>query len=172
MASGKVHYQHWKKGSIPTAATAVVTGISLVYFGQDVFFVFLLTLSWLFGYFLGKFITPDLDLIGVTWSEWAAMRELKFLGLLILVWFTPYAYGMRFVGLGKKGHRNFFSHSPIISTAIRLFWLLVPAVVAWYYWRFTIYLFMWYIIGGLFIGLAISDIIHLFGDLPLTRKRK
>lgn len=151
----------------------VVAAVSAAY--PFLGFPFLLTLvvvlGWVTGYWIGKYITPDFDLIGLSWSEGELMRDFKIFGVVIVMWFMPYAYIMRFVGLGRKGHRNFFSHFPLIGSLIRLFWLVSPAAAAWIYFDLPLYPEMGYALVGVYLGLSLADGLHFIGDLPKGKFR-
>ncbi len=74
----------------------------------------------MFGCWLGVFISPDLDLPGLTFSEWKVIR-IPFIGryflgpIFVMIWF-PYSMLFR--------HRSFWSHGPGISTIIRILYML------------------------------------------------
>ena len=144
--SGKVHFYWWKKGRVGAILFGVAA--SLLYWS--------LGLGILSGYLLGRWIEPDLDMVQTTTSEYRAMRELKLFGVLLVCYWLPYGFIVP--------HRHFLSHSPIISTIIRF---------VYQFWRLWIFLdkygYMWnsaMLFGflGLFIGLCLSDLIHIFLD--------
>lgn len=114
------------------------------------------------GYTLGRWIDPDLDQFGITSAEWRAVRELRFLGVLIAMYFMPYAY--------LVPHRSFISHAPVIGTAIRLVYMAAP-------WIALAILLQWippdwFISGtvGLFAGLALSDGFHWAADVLIKER--
>lgn len=161
MASGKQHYNYWK-AFIPVAVAVSVLVTGLLLANRVPIWIGVMILP---GYFLGRYLDPDLDLLGLSSAEGRLMRELKIIGVVITMWFLPYAYVMRFVGLGRKGHRNFFSHFPGVSTAIRLIWLLVPIYTPVIY--FAGYQPGWLdanLLSGVWLGLTIADTIHYFAD--------
>jgi len=93
------------------------------------------------------------------------MRELKIVGAVLVAWFVIYAWVMRFVGFGRKGHRNFFSHFPFVSTAIRIVWLLfIPAVSVWYF-NVAVHPLVFTGLVGAFFGLSLADTLHFVGDV-------
>jgi hypothetical protein len=115
------------------------------------------------GYYFGRYIDPDLDLISTSASESRLMEDFGIFGSIIVGYFVIYAYLMRFVGIGKKGHRNFYSHFPGVSTIIRLIWLLAPpTLVSW--WFMDIPTELWVLYAGLFCGLLLADCIHFILD--------
>jgi len=163
MPSGRKHLEIWGRW---WAALLICTLLTMLLSKN-----MLIGAAMIMGYFLGRYISPDLDLIGITSDEGRMMRELKVLGLLISMWFMPYAYIMRFVGIGKRGHRNFFSHYPVISTFIRFLWLFAPLVVGITYWKPELFYdqYLQVVTVGLFFGLTYADTIHYLADMRLIR---
>lgn len=168
MPGGDVHLSLWKKG-IPLSA--IGSGLLLAA-SQDPYMAGAAAA----GYLLGRYISPDLDLIGLSSDEGRMMQELKVFGLFVVMWFMPYAYIMRFVGIGRKGHRNFFSHFPFISTFIRLAWLLGPFIAAVYYWEPGLVQanidWLYSLSLGIFLGHSLSDLIHYLADMGYIRYRR
>lgn len=158
MASGREHYEYWKLLSPVTVPVAAWIWVA----SKDP----IIPASIVAGYLMGAIIDPDLDLVGITNAESRAMRHLKIFGVILTMWFLPYAYFMRFIGIGKKGHRNFFSHMPGISTVIRLLWLFAPFLLFGYFkhgyipGELEISIFI-----GLWIGLTFSDTVHYVADV-------
>ena len=124
------------------------------------------------GYSLGAFIDPDLDQIGTTAAEGRIVNALPIVGSFI------YGYTSIYGSLFRKHHRSFWTHFPVVSTAIRcmwFFWWIYFVVPESYDWMFQL---GW----GAFIGLCIADTIHwvldmFFPDtgksnLPLTKYSK
>jgi uncharacterized metal-binding protein len=163
MPSGKTHYSNYKKAAVlvpPLALLALAsTGDAWTALGVPV------------GYFLGRWIDPDLDQVSITDCEGRMMRDLKLAGAIFVAWWLPYAYLMRFVGIGRKGHRNFFSHFPGVGTALRLLWLFAAPIAAiwWYDWSLTWE--QWGVLFGVWIGLTFSDTIHYLADILFREKR-
>lgn len=158
MPDGATHYRIWKD-RIPLA---VVVGTTVGILDKDP----LVAVGFISGYLMGRYVDPDADLIGVTSSEGRLMRELKIFGVLLTMWLFPYAYLMRFVGLnGRKGHRNFFSHFPIVGTLIRYIWIFgLPMFLYWWYIAdFPI----WFpaVVLSSFSGLCLADIFHWVADM-------
>ena len=170
MPAGHVHYKQWKRtvGMSPLLAAIVFAGA----YNTGVVNPISVTLGTMVGSFLGRWIDPDLDLIGITNAESRMMRDLKLMGAFLTAWWIPYSYLMRFIGIGKKGHRNVFSHFPGISTAIRVAWLLAfPPISGAIYWLHTVSdLSRFYPYGGAFIlgltiGLTFTDTVHYIADM-------
>lgn len=156
MPGGKVHYDLWKT-FLPLAALTGAASAALVDFYTGVIFVI--------AYWLGRYIDPDLDLIGITNAESRMMRELKIFGVALVMWFVPYAYFMRFVGIGRKGHRNFFSHFPGVSTIIRVAWMLwLPLLILWWYYPIERSVLLRDGLAALIVGLTFADLIHYLAD--------
>lgn len=144
-----------------------VTAPLWLFLGSRLGWVYVTTaaIATLAGYRLALYVSPDLDLLGLSVSEGLLLRRYGILGLLVVMWFMPYAYVMRFVGFGRKGHRNFFSHFPGVGTLIRHRWLFLPADVV-LLWSGsadlqTVYLA---IMVGLLLGGTIADTIHYIAD--------
>ena len=76
------------------------------------------------GYSVGRWIDPDWDLVTANNSESRMLRELPILGNFLFgisSWYGSYFF---------HNHKGFFSHFPIISTAIRLIFVgLVPFLI-------------------------------------------
>lgn len=168
MPSGKTHFNIWKMGW----SLCLPLTITLALATSDWYMLALFPL----GYLMGRWIDPDLDLVGMSNAESRMMADFKIVGALITGWFVPYAYLMRFVGTDKrKGHRNFFSHFPGVSTIIRLAWLLWPTYLGvWYQYGVTIPLDKTIIV---FAGLTLADTLHygadvLIGDNHANQMRK
>jgi uncharacterized metal-binding protein len=112
-----------------------------------------------FGYLLGRYIDPDIDQLVVTNAEGRLLRELGLIGAIIVAFLFPYAYMSRWVG----GHRSFLTHFPVISTALRLLYILVPLMM--YKWSlFENENFLLFLLGT-WIGLSISDFTHWILDV-------
>jgi uncharacterized metal-binding protein len=161
---GKTHFKIWKRWRpIPLAAALIL----LVVF-QD----YALATGLVVGYALGRYVDPDLDQIGITNAEARTMQDFKILGAVVVAIWLPYAYVMRFVGIGRRGHRNFFSHFPGVGTAIRLAYMLaLPALVIWYY-GLPVGGFVWIALAGVLIGLTWADALHWFADITEKKSRR
>jgi len=161
MPNGKVHDSFWKKAyPLPIIITVIV--YILVDFTLGYIAPYTCAKSWClsnslltsigipFGYLLGKVITPDLDMPGITQSEWWVMRKFKIFGALFTAYWMPYGY--------LFSHRSFWTHSYFISSFIR--------VIYQFWWIFVINLgnFRYFILFGIYLGLCISDSIHIWLD--------
>lgn len=100
------------------------------------------------GCLSGIIISPDLDLVGITYSERIVVQKVGRLGWLWWLYWYPY---------GKLvGHRSKVSHAPILSTVLRLIYLLgIPVLLGL---RLPP-LFLWFA-----VGLAASDCLHFLMD--------
>ena len=145
MPSGKVHFSHWKKGWVVEGVLIVL----LLSFHHP-----FLALGSLIGYFLGQFITPDADLVGITFGEGRMLRKLPVIGGLFVGYWT--IYGAVF----RKHHRSFWTHSYIFSTVIRFVYGF------WWIGLFR-YTETWFLLSvlGMFIGLCLSDGLHVWADM-------
>jgi len=169
-----VHDAEWKKRvAYPTIISVV--GITLSLYYQEV----LLALAFLgvsAGYVLGRFITPDADQLTFTRGSGLLMQKFGFFGLLIAMWFMPYAYMLKYIGLGgRKGHRSTMSHGIIIGTVFRLAWLLLPAALAALWSGLAIPAVVAWFFLGVLAGLSLSDYIHIAADFayfPFTKRKR
>lgn len=165
MPNGEVHYKIWKRSwFVAIIMTAV---LFLAYSDYWVVAAFVPI-----GYLLGRWISPDLDLVGINSDESRMMDDFKIFGAFMVAYWFPYAYLMRFVGLGRKGHRNFFSHFPVVGSSIRFVYLLFPFVIIFYY--FSIPINPWFIptLLGALIGLSIADTLHWAADTLESKSKK
>jgi hypothetical protein len=111
-----------------------------------------------FGYALGFFIDGDLDQIGISRADGKMIRSV--IGIPLMAWFTFYAVLMKPFG----GHRSLWSHTPFISTAIRIAWIILPVggfcayftPFPWYEWTRPVI--------GLWLGLSLADCVHYYMD--------
>lgn len=112
------------------------------------------------GCLFGLFVDPDLDVDGLTASERRALRLVRLPGWLWVVFWYPYAKLIP--------HRHWLSHWPIIGTAIRVAYLLVPlSLLVFLVNPLAFSWMMWGLFWAgpwLFIGLAASDIAHWILD--------
>lgn len=165
MSDGETHIKAWKAGipvSVGVSALLLAAGKQLN-LPDDTLLA--LVIPQFVGYLSGYIIDPDLDQIGITSGEGRAMRSLKILGVFFTMWFFPYAYIMRFVGIGRKGHRNFFSHFPGVSTLIRLLWLYALPVFLWWWYVSDIPTLAWVSFAYYWLGLTLADAIHYILDI-------
>ena len=148
--SGKVHYKWWKK----FLWLALIIGAAFAWLSVP------LGLGVVFGYLLGRYIDPDLDLVQTSSSEYRAMRELKIFGALLVAYWLPYSYVIP--------HRSPLSHFPILGTLGRfvyVFWWLVPLYI---FAGVEFNNIMLFFLIGIFNGLNLSDTIHWVLDVVTT----
>jgi len=112
-------------------------------------------------------LTPDLDQITISKSEWSIVRYLPIVGWMWLGLWDLYARAVP--------HRSWLSHAPVIGTLGRLVYLLIIGgflSLAFYgftstwpdllpLWKFV--QSKWFV--GWIVGLMISDVMHLLGDV-------
>lgn len=109
------------------------------------------------GYEMGKYMTPDWDIMGTTSSEGWMVNEIPVLGHFLFGLSSTYGSWHR------KHHRSIQTHAPVISTFPRYL------LVFWYPWL-EIYrsnldwAWLIFIFIGMFIGTSISDSIHAYLD--------
>lgn len=146
MPSGQVHLSFWKSAWFLPIAIGGAFFIPLTWASTCI------ALGILLGYGLGYFLDPDLDMVGTTSAE-GRMLKIPVLGIFMVTYWT--LYGAVF----RKSHRSFWTHSYVISTAIRFayqFWFLlfVPSMN----------ILIGYLLAGAFVGLCISDGVHVWAD--------
>ena len=143
MPSGEIHYKYWKRGW--TAQGLISIGLMFV---QP-----FVALGSIVGYFLGQWLDPDLDIVGMTNAE-GRMLKVPILGALAVAYWTFYG------ALFRRKHRSVWTHGYILSTGIRYgysFWWLYFVIPVVYDW-------MMYSLIGIFIGLCLSDALHIWAD--------
>ena len=115
----------------------------------------------------GLIIDPDLDVDGITMSEWQMIKRLWIVGMLWVVLWYPYAWLIP--------HRSPFSHWPILGTFGRVLYLLgwlkllgailgisVPVLVIVQQPLFMIW----------FGGLAVADTAHFIMDVLSSKIKR
>jgi len=105
------------------------------------------------GYFLGQFIDPDLDLVGITSSEGRMLRKIPVLGSVSVAYWTMYGAAFR------RLHRSKWTHSYVFSTLLRFLYGFWPL----YFLHYTAVWFLW-VVFGMFVGLCVSDALHIYLD--------
>jgi hypothetical protein len=105
------------------------------------------------GYFLGQWLDPDLDIVGMTKSE-GRMLKIPIAGPFLIGYWAIYG------AIFRRKHRSVWTHGYVLSTGIRYgysFWWLYFVIPVLYDW-------MMYVLIGIFIGLCFSDSIHIWAD--------
>jgi uncharacterized metal-binding protein len=160
MASGKLHQRASLLLSPVGAALAGVVGGAAT---GDVGWAITAALGGLVGSPSGAFIGPDNDQIGTAEGEWDLIRALGPLGFLWQACWWPY---VKLVGLAG-GHRSPLSHTPLLSTAVRLLYVAAPflAVGYYFYWDYAAWpWWVWPLLAGWVVSLALSDLAHWVMD--------
>lgn len=107
MSTGKQH------ATATTALIFPVTAVSLLLHPADPFSS---AVAGAIGCATGLIIDPDLDIDGITISEWKMIKRLWIFGMLWVMLWYPYAWAIP--------HRSPLSHWPLIGTAGRVLYLL------------------------------------------------
>ena len=179
MPSGKIHHEYHQKFLPAVAvgsATLFVVGIIVSsYISEMAVWMF-------FWYWSGRYIDPDWDLLGVTEAEGRMLRELGYLGVMFIPVTAFYAANIGYFTkkLGIKGaiggtHGTWLTHKVIPGTLIRqsIICLVILFVVnsvnaileqtfgGWL--EFATKDLIAFLIGQ-FLGLAVSDTIHILLD--------
>jgi hypothetical protein len=158
MSDGKRHYEVYSWG---WALSISVAGLFGFVSGR-----LETSIGILIGYWLHRWIDPDLDQIAITSAEGRMMREIPVLGSLLVGWTTLYAWVMKLFG----GHRSPITHFPVIGTLVRMVWLFAPVSVLIYY--FMPLYFGNFIISLLWVGLGlgVGDLLHFIEDYKIFRR--
>ena len=142
--SRRVHHKLWKKNT-PNALLCAA----------GVFFISpIISGGVLAGYLLGDVVNPDLDLEGITQAEATMFEISKPLGYLWYWYWRPYAL---------LRHRHWLSHGLVISTVGRLLYLF------WWAWFIPPQRWLDIFMVGVFLGLVVSDSVHIIADILLTQ---
>lgn len=156
MASGKVH-------NAASAVLALPLGIALAVLREPVEGI-----GAALGCLSGIVLTPDLDQVGISISEWGMVKKLGPLGFL---WMALWYFYARVIP-----HRSPLSHWPILGTALRLVYCLALLVAIWIILGRPVLPQMpawgWVFLRGWLRGLVVSDTGHWVLDLCPKKKRK
>lgn len=153
MPDGVTHYKIYKRGTPLPVAVA--------FFSFFVFRDYAPPLGILVGYFIGRWIDPDLDQMGATAAEGRMVNELPIVGWFFYGWWSIYG------SIFRRHHRSFWTHYPGVSTIIRLAWGFwwTPLLVYFGWvrngWDTSLFLLM----VGVFIGQTIADALHYIADV-------
>lgn len=109
------------------------------------------------GYEIGKYMTPDWDIVGMTKDEGRMMNELPIIGSLLVGIST--IYGSHW----KRHHRSTLTHFPFLSTGIRylyvFWWIWFEIYRSQIDWAWLIFIFI-----GAVLGTSMADSIHWYLD--------
>jgi hypothetical protein len=150
MPDGATHYKYFMKGYLVEIPLSVILS----------FWDWQVGLGGLVGYSLHRYMDNDLDLMGVTAAEGRMVKELPVLG--------NFMFGMSSIygSFTRHNHRNFWTHFPFISTAIRLFFFFFfPFIILDAYGINFIgngWIKFWI---ALWVGLSRADAIHYYLDV-------
>jgi hypothetical protein len=158
MPSGIIHESLRQKGRIIFYPLSIIIPLAVSYLPIRDYGELIIGIGMVFGYEMGRYITPDADIMGTTSSEGFMVNEIPILGHFIFGVLSSYG------SIFRKYHRSFWTHFPFVSTAIRylfLFWWIFYQIYQSkmdLYW--AIFLFM-----GMFVGTSLSDAIHWGADI-------
>lgn len=165
MSDGARHHEVWRKGWIVALPLSLLTYVVVDPFhpawncgtlgclsGNTVY-----SLGVLLGYGMGRYISPDLDLMGVTSDEGRLVNEIPVLGVFL------YGHWATYGAIFRKHHRSFWTHFPGVSTAIRIIYQFYPLFIVFFLksWYFP---WIYQIIFGIWIGLSFADFLHFWED--------
>ena len=150
MASGKVH-------NAVSAILALPLGVALAATRSPVEGI-----GAALGCLSGMLLTPDLDLVGISVSEWGMVKKLGPLGFLWMALWYFYARAIP--------HRSPLSHWPILGTVLRLVYCMILLMIIWLILGRPVLpqmpMWGWAFLRSWLLGLAISDLGHWALDLP------
>lgn len=158
MPNGQVHEHFRRKGRIVAYPFSIIFPLVVPVYGIGMYEMetFIFGVGIILGYdVIGKFMTCDWDIVGMTKDEGRMMNEIWFIGPILVGISTIYG------GYFRRWHRSKLTHGPFISTAIRylfVFWFPLFEMLRHdsHYW--------WFLFAGLYLGTCMSDIIHWYLD--------
>jgi uncharacterized metal-binding protein len=148
MPQGEIHAKFFKSGYL-----IIIPEVIYLLFLNPLF-----AISVFFGYSLGRYFDPDLDIASTSSAEGRMMNELKILG------YVMYAISSFYGAVFRRRHRSVWTHYPVISTIIRLifFFFWIPLLFAIYHW--TVQSWELTIFFGVWFSLSQADMIHWLAD--------
>lgn len=148
MPSGEVHYQYYKRGLLAEIPISIVLCFVEVQLG----------IGNLIGYFCGRWVDPDWDILGANNAEGRLINELPIIGHFLFG--ISSTYGSIF----RRHHRSFITHFPLVSTFIRWWFVMfIPFIITERLgWKFFTGVEMFWI--GTWLGLSQADAIHWWLD--------
>ena len=164
MASGRAHDLATKQITIPTTVIMGLVLIPIIGIGWGIVGAGLTFV----GLMLQRLMTPDADQEQETHAEFLAYKLNQFFGVAWVLFWLPYAKLIP--------HRHFLSHSPVLSTLIRVVYLFIPIYLGnligikplIYVWTYLI--FYWDLTLYFVIGIIIGDLGHLLLDYNKTAR--
>ena len=158
MPDGITHERFRRQGRIIVFPVSIFLPIVLSPIPMKSYGEILVGIGIFVGYEMGRYVTPDWDIMGTTSSEGWMVNEIPFLGHFLFG--LSSAYGSIF----RRHHRSTITHFPLISTSIRyviiFWWIWLEIYRSSLDWAWLIFIFI-----GALIGTSISDGIHWYLDL-------
>ena len=167
MTSGKTHDTKWKMFrwiSWTSSVILLIAGELIVgYWHLDakygvIVYVYplLLALGNMLGYYIGRYVTPDLDDPNVTYNESLAKKHFGIvIGTLFQTYWTMYSV---------IPHRDEWSHTYILSSIFRWAYQFLPVFI------YLPPLPVWMLLVGCLVGMIESDSVHIWYDLNYQEK--
>lgn len=159
MPSGRVHHRAWRRFRWLVPLFVLAFGF---YTGE-----WLTAVAILPGYLLGSMVDPDMDMPRKLTRAKQSWRKIWILSWMV-IWWNLYGHIAK-VFLG--GHRGCMTHLPFLGTILRLAWLLMPPILIGAMVMpsttkalFT-HIYTWNVLKGIFVGLSVSDLVHVTLDL-------
>ena len=149
MPNGLVHYAYYMKGywvEIPLTLSLVLVDWQFA-LGNGA------------GYFCGRWIDPDWDILGANNAEGRMINELPIIGHFLFG--ISSTYGSIF----RRYHRSFITHFPFVSTFVRLLFILLFPFILGDYLGINFIGNGWHKFWiGFWFGLSQADGIHFWLD--------
>lgn len=144
MPDGLTHFRYYKYGLLAEIPISISLCFVDVQFGIGNFI----------GYFCGRWVDPDWDILGANNAEGRMINELPLIGHFLFG--ISSTYGSIF----RRHHRSFITHFPFVSTAIRWwFVMLLPYLITGKLgYEFFLGVEQFWI--GTWVGLSQADGIH------------
>ena len=149
MPSGEVHHYYFKKGYLVELPLTIFLVFIDIQFGIGNFI----------GYFCGRWVDPDWDILGANNAEGRMINELPIIGHFLFG--ISSTYGSIF----RRHHRSFITHFPFVSTAIRWWFVMLLPYLITGKLGYEFFLGVERFWLGTWVGLSQADGIHWALDL-------
>jgi hypothetical protein len=109
MPNGEIHHANYKSGYILATSVSLMSSLLDWKFG----------LGYFCGYTFHRWCDNDWDIMGSSAAEGRMVNELPIIGHIL--YGVSSSYGSFF----RRRHRSFWTHFPVVSTAIRMVWVFI-----------------------------------------------
>lgn len=164
MSDGKRHHEVWRQNRIWVLPLSFISYLLLDPLGSYCFPWFCVAnkvfaaVGVILGYFMGRYIDPDLDQMGATSADGRLVNEIPIIGVFL------YGHWSTYGAFFRKHHRSIWTHFPVLSTSIRIiyqFYGLFIILFLKHWWNLPIIS----VFLGMLIGLSFADLLHYMEDL-------